>query len=47
MQGVTVFYSLGEAIRHGYQVYDRTPSGYSVRIRIAQGWAFALVEVKC
>lgn len=38
-----VFESLGEAIRQGYEVYDRLPHGYRVRMRLYDRWAFALV----
>lgn len=40
-----VFHSLVEAINAGYEVYDRTPTGYLVRIRTSAGWALALVEL--
>jgi hypothetical protein len=46
MNGVVVFRSLAEAVRQGYQVYDRTPTGYLVRIRTSAGWAFAIVELQ-
>jgi len=42
--GIIRFSSLAEAIRQGYQVYDKTPTGYLLRIRTAQGWAMALYE---
>lgn len=38
-----VFESLAEALRQGYQVYDRVPAGYLVRTQIEGQWAFALV----
>ena len=41
-----VFHSLAEALRAGYQVYDRTAEGYLIRIRTKTGWAMALVIVK-
>lgn len=44
--GVLVFPTLAEALRAGFQVYDRTPDGYLVRARTAAGWAFALVVCK-
>ncbi|HEU5479494.1 MAG TPA: hypothetical protein VFU90_06650 [Candidatus Tumulicola sp.] len=43
MTGLTIFRSLNEALQRGYQVYDRTPEGYLVRIRTERGWALALV----
>jgi hypothetical protein len=44
--GVTVFKTLADALRAGYQVYDRTPDGYLVRTRTAAGWAMAIVTCK-
>lgn len=46
MAGIVVFGSVAEALRAGYQVYDRTSDGYLVRIRTAAGWAMALVNIK-
>lgn len=43
MAGVVVFRSLSEALRAGYQVYERTASGYLVRTRTDKGWAMAVV----
>lgn len=43
MAGLTIFKSLNEALKLGYQVYDRTAEGYLVRIRTEAGWALALV----
>jgi hypothetical protein len=43
MQGILTFRSLIQAIRAGYQVYDRTPDGYLVRTRTPRGWAMAVV----
>lgn len=40
-----VFHSLAAAIEAGFQVYDRTATGYLVRTRTAAGWALAIVEV--
>jgi len=45
MHGITVFPSINEALRAGFQVYDRYESGYLVRCRTASGWAFALAKV--
>ena len=45
MPGLHVFKSLAEALRAGYQVYDRTKDGYLVRTRTSAGWAIAIVEV--
>ena len=43
MAGVMVFKTLADALRAGYSVYDRTPDGYLVRTRTANGWAMAIV----
>jgi hypothetical protein len=44
MTGFVVFTSLAEALRCGFQVYERTQDGYLVRIKTAAGWALAVVE---
>jgi hypothetical protein len=41
-----VFRSLPDAMRAGYQIYDRTDSGYLVRTRTPEGWALALVDCR-
>jgi hypothetical protein len=43
MAGLMVFKSLTEALKYGFQVYDRTKDGYIVRIQTAAGWAMAVV----
>jgi predicted aspartyl protease len=43
MPGIQVFKTLADALRAGYQVYDRTSDGYLVRARTANGWAMAVV----
>lgn len=43
---MVVFHALAEAVRAGYEVFDRTPTGYLVRIKTVNGWAFALVELR-
>jgi hypothetical protein len=40
-----VFYSLAEALRAGFQIFDRTSTGYLMRTKTARGWALALVEL--
>lgn len=45
MQGITVFRTLADAIRAGYTVYDKTPTGYLVRIRTNNVWQLAVVEL--
>jgi len=44
MAGLVVFRSVEEAIRAGFEVYDRTSDGYLVRTRTARGWALAIVR---
>jgi Ca2+-binding EF-hand superfamily protein len=46
MAGLVVFRSLSEALKAGFQIYDRTSDGYLVRTRTSTGWAMALVNVK-
>lgn len=46
MPGMIVFKSLAEAIRQGYEIYDRTPNGYLVRTKTARGFALAFVDLK-
>jgi hypothetical protein len=46
MAGLTVFKSLADALRAGFQIYDRTSDGYLVRTRTEQGWAMAIVTCK-
>jgi hypothetical protein len=46
MAGLMVFTSLADALRAGFQVYDRTSEGYLVRTRTTSGWAMALVTSK-
>ena len=46
MAGLMVFRSLADALRAGFQIYDRTADGYLVRTRTANGWAMALVTCK-
>jgi Ca2+-binding EF-hand superfamily protein len=45
MAGIVSFTSLPEAIRAGFQVYDRTSDGYLVRTRTSVGWALAVVTL--
>lgn len=40
-----VFRSVTDAINAGFQVYDRTQTGYLVRTRTERGWALAIVEL--
>jgi len=42
--GMLVFQTLAEARRAGFEVVDRTPTGYVVRAKTATGWVLALVE---
>ena len=43
MSGIVTFRSLAEALKAGYHVYDRTATGYIVRVKTSAGWALALV----
>lgn len=45
MPGLLVFRTLGEALRAGFQVYDKTERGYLVRAKIDGAWQLAVVEV--
>lgn len=45
MTGIIRFRSLAEAIRQGYEVYDKTDTGYLLRIKTARGWGMALCEL--
>lgn len=42
---MVVFRSIQDAVRAGFQVYDRTQTGYLVRTRTERGWALAIVEL--
>ena len=42
-RGVLVFRSLEDAVRNGFQVYDRASDYLLVRAPTSAGWAFALV----
>ncbi len=46
MAGLLVFKSLADALRAGFQIYDRTHDGYLVRTRTSTGWAMAIVTCK-
>jgi Ca2+-binding EF-hand superfamily protein len=43
-QGMIVFRSVGEALKAGFQIYDRTQNGYIARARIDGYWRMALIE---
>lgn len=43
MAGIVRFTSVADAVRAGFQVYDRTSDGYLVRTRTSAGWALAVV----
>lgn len=45
MAGILVFSSVNEALRAGFEVYDRTEYGYLVRSRTASGWVLAVVHL--
>ena len=42
---MVVFRTLLEAVNAGFQVYDRTDTGYLVRTRTERGWALAIVDL--
>jgi hypothetical protein len=42
MAGTMVFTSVTEALRAGFQVYDRTSYGYLVRTRTSRGFSPSL-----
>ncbi len=44
-KGLLVFHTLSDAVRNGFQVYDRTSDGYLVRTRTDAGWALAIVSI--
>jgi hypothetical protein len=46
MAGLMVFDSVADALKAGFQIYDRTQDGYLVRARTARGWAMALVRCR-
>lgn len=46
MNGVLTFSSLVEALRAGFEPFDRNGDGYLVRTQTARGWAIALVPVQ-
>lgn len=46
MAVLVVFRSLADAIRAGYQIYDRCESGYVVRIKTKAGWSQAIVDLR-
>jgi hypothetical protein len=46
MAGLMVFDSLADALRAGFQIYDRTQEGYLVRTLTARGWALAVVSCR-
>jgi Ca2+-binding EF-hand superfamily protein len=45
MAGIMVFTSLAEALRAGFQIYDRNSDGYIMRIQTTQGWQMALAKL--
>lgn len=45
-QGLLVFHSLDEALKAGWSIYDRTPTGYLVRRQnVLFEWALAIVDL--
>lgn len=47
MAGLLVFRTVADALRAGFTVYDRTPDGYLVKRKNANGlWELAIVEMR-
>ena len=46
MNGMLIFRTLTEALRAGFEVYDRTAAGYLMRTRTDRGYALAVVDLK-
>jgi hypothetical protein len=46
MAGILTFTSIQEAVRAGFQVYDKNSDGYLVRTRTSAGWALAIVVIR-
>lgn len=42
--GVLIFHELGDAIRNGFEPFEKTANGYVVRTHTDAGWALALVR---
>lgn len=45
MPGMVIFHSLQQALEAGYQICERTSTGYLARIRTNHGWAMALIDL--
>lgn len=43
MPGMMMFPSLLDALKAGFEIYDRTASAYLVRAHTRAGWAIAFV----
>jgi hypothetical protein len=43
MPGIRTYRSLGNALKDGFQVYDRTRDGYLVRRQRHERWELAIV----
>ena len=46
-QGILTFRSLADALRAGYEIFDKIEDGYLVRTRTDRGWALAVACVTC
>jgi hypothetical protein len=42
--GLLVFKDLADALRNGFELFEKSANGYLVRTRTDAGWAFALVR---
>lgn len=45
LKGVMVFSDLAMALRAGYEVYERTATGYLMRTRTERGYVLAIVDL--
>jgi len=43
---IQVFKRLSDALRAGFQIYDRAEDGYMVRKRTPLGWGIAKVQLE-
>lgn len=46
MPGLEVFRALSDALKQGFDVYDRIPNGYLVRKSTPSGFQLAIVDLK-
>lgn len=46
MAGLMIFNKIEDALKAGFQIYDRTADGYLVRTKTDHGWAMAFVKIQ-